>query len=94
MTELVSLMETALKHPQILDEEFKNFRPKSKLGSRWADLIKMRFCIDKKLYTLKEVGAKFGVTRERVFQLENDLIKIILYPRVKGKLKNIQKDKQ
>ena len=90
MTKLLFLMQTALKHPHVLDNEFKTLKPKSKIGERWAALIQMRFCVNTKLYTLREVGAKFGVTQERVRQIENDLIKIIFHPRIRRQLEALE----
>jgi len=58
----------------------------SQLEAREADIIRLRFGLDgDKTRTLEEVGAEFGITRERVRQLQNLAL---------GKMRKIFKDKE
>lgn len=51
------------------------------LTQREADVLKMRFGIyDGRTHTLEEVGKTFGVTRERIRQIENKAIRKLRHP--------------
>ena len=51
------------------------------LTQREADVIKMRFGMyDGRPHTLEEVGQTFGVTRERIRQIENKAIRKLRHP--------------
>ena len=51
------------------------------LTQREADVLKMRFGIyDGRTQTLEEVGKTFGVTRERIRQIENKAIRKLRHP--------------
>ena len=51
------------------------------LTQREADVLKMRFGIyDGRTHTLAEVGKTFGVTRERIRQIENKAIRKLRHP--------------
>lgn len=53
----------------------------SQLPSREADILRWRFgLMDGHEYTLEEVGQKFGVTRERIRQLEIQALKKLRHP--------------
>ena len=51
------------------------------LTEREADVLKMRFGMyDGRTHTLEEVGQIFGVTRERIRQIENKAIRKLRHP--------------
>ena len=51
------------------------------LTDREADVLKMRFGMyDGRTHTLEEVGQTFGVTRERIRQIENKAIRKLRHP--------------
>jgi RNA polymerase primary sigma factor len=46
------------------------------LDSKEEDIVRMRFGIDRDTkYTLEEIGKRYGVTRERIRQIEKDALK-------------------
>ncbi|MCA9809182.1 MAG: sigma-70 family RNA polymerase sigma factor, partial [Candidatus Dadabacteria bacterium] len=48
----------------------------SVLTDKEADIIRMRYGLETdKVYTLDEIGGKFGVTRERIRQIEKAALK-------------------
>ena len=52
------------------------------LSSREARVLQLRYGLaDGHAYTLKEVGEKFGLTRERIRQIENDALEHLREPR-------------
>ena len=59
------------------------------LTKREADVLKMRFGMyDGRNHTLEEVGQKFGVTRERIRQIENKAIRKLRHPSRAKKIKD------
>ena len=51
------------------------------LTEREADVLRMRFGMyDGRTHTLEEVGQIFGVTRERIRQIENKAIRKLRHP--------------
>jgi RNA polymerase primary sigma factor len=65
------------------------------LPSRDADVLRLRFGIDGcEPYTLEEIGEFYGVTRERVRQIESKLMKNFKKPSVLKKLNGYFQDKR
>ena len=59
------------------------------LTPREAKILKMRFGIEeRKDYTLEEVGQEFGITRERIRQIENKALRRLKHPKRKWKLRS------
>ena len=60
----------------------------STLSPREARIIKMRFGLeDGNTYTLEEVGLRFGLTRERIRQIEGKALRRLRHPRRARQLK-------
>ena len=60
----------------------------STLSPREARIIKMRFGLDDgNAYTLEEVGLRFGLTRERIRQIEGKALRRLRHPRRARQLK-------
>ena len=61
----------------------------SALSDREARVLKMRFGLnDNKMMTLEEVGKKFGVTRERIRQIEAKALRKLKHPSRRKKLQD------
>ena len=61
----------------------------STLTDREADVLRMRFGMyDGRTHTLEEVGQNFGVTRERIRQIENKAIRKLRHPSRAKKIKD------
>ena len=59
------------------------------LTDREADVLRMRFGMyDGRTHTLEEVGQIFGVTRERIRQIENNAIRKLRHPSRAKKIKD------
>ena len=59
------------------------------LTEREADVLRMRFGMyDGRTHTLEEVGQIFGVTRERIRQIENKAIRKLRHPSRAKKIKD------
>ena len=59
------------------------------LTEREADVLRMRFGMyDCRTHTLEEVGQNFGVTRERIRQIENKAIRKLRHPSRAKKIKD------
>lgn len=59
------------------------------LPPREAHVLRLRFGLDDgNIYTLEEVGRKFGLTRERIRQLEGKALGQLRHPHQSGKLKD------
>lgn len=59
------------------------------LTEREADVLRMRFGMyDGRTHTLEEVGQIFGVTRERIRQIENKAIRKLRHPSREKKIKD------
>jgi RNA polymerase primary sigma factor len=60
----------------------------STLSPREARVLRLRFGLDDGTsYTLEEVGRKFGLTRERIRQIEGQALRQLRHPRRSGQLK-------
>jgi RNA polymerase primary sigma factor len=58
------------------------------LPPREARILKLRFGLENgRVYTLEEVGAKFGLTRERIRQIESKALRRLRHPRRARQLK-------
>jgi RNA polymerase primary sigma factor len=61
----------------------------STLAPREARVLRMRFGLDDgNVYTLEEVGQKFGLTRERIRQIEGKALRRLRHPRRARQLKD------
>lgn len=61
----------------------------STLNPREARILKLRFGLDNgKAYTLEEVGQKFGLTRERIRQIEGKALRRLRQPKRARQLKD------
>jgi RNA polymerase primary sigma factor len=59
------------------------------LTPREARVLQLRFGLtDGRSHTLKEVGEKFGVTRERIRQIETEALRRLRHPSRSGKLRD------
>ena len=69
-----------------LNKEIK--RILSSLNPREAKILRMRFGIEEKRdYTLEELGRQFGITRERIRQIEAKALRKLKHPKRKCKLR-------
>jgi RNA polymerase primary sigma factor len=60
----------------------------SSLAPREARVLRLRFGLDDgHMYTLEEVGRKFGLTRERIRQIEGRALRRLRHPRRARELK-------
>jgi RNA polymerase primary sigma factor len=60
------------------------------LSVREARILRLRFGLDDgNMYTLEEVGQKFGLTRERIRQIEGKALRQLRHPRRSGDLKEL-----
>jgi RNA polymerase primary sigma factor len=59
------------------------------LSPREARILHLRFGLkDGHRYTLEEVGEKFGLTRERIRQIEKEALRRLRHPRRSRRLKD------
>jgi RNA polymerase primary sigma factor len=59
------------------------------LPAREARILRLRFGLENgRTYTLEEVGQKFGLTRERIRQIENKALRRLRHPRRARQLKD------
>jgi len=59
------------------------------LPYREARILRLRFGLENgRFYTLEEVGRKFGLTRERIRQIETKALRHLRHPRCSGELKD------
>jgi RNA polymerase primary sigma factor len=72
-----------------LNKEIK--RVLSSLNPREAKILRMRFGIEEKRdYTLEELGRQFGITRERIRQIEAKALRKLKHPKRKCKLRSLK----
>lgn len=72
-------------HTQMMGEVLSDAL--SKLNPREEEVLKLRYGFNGREYTLEEVGIKFGITRERVRQIENKALRKLRHPSQGKKLK-------
>lgn len=61
----------------------------SSLGQREQDIIRLRYGLqDGRIYTLEELGQMYGVTRERIRQIESKALKKLQNPKYVRKVKD------
>lgn len=83
--EIPTPAEAASQH--LLREEIENVL--TALTPREARVLKLRFGLtDGRTHTLKEVGEKFGVTRERIRQIEAQALQRLRHPDRSGRLRD------
>ncbi len=71
---------TDLTHQQLLREELEEVM--TALSPREARILRLRFGLrDGHMHTLEEVGEKFGLTRERIRQIEHQALDRLRNPR-------------
>jgi RNA polymerase primary sigma factor len=59
------------------------------LTPREARILRLRFGLhDGQTYTLEEIGEKFGLTRERIRQLEGKALRRLRHPRRSRRLRD------
>jgi RNA polymerase primary sigma factor len=59
------------------------------LDPREAQVLRLRFGLDGgRIYTLEEVGEKFGLTRERIRQIEGKALRRLRHPHMARELKD------
>jgi RNA polymerase primary sigma factor len=76
-----SASQTMLR--QVIDEIFESLTP------REVRILQLRFgLVDGYSYTLEEVGKKFGVTRERIRQIEAQALGRLRHPSRSRKLRD------
>jgi RNA polymerase primary sigma factor len=81
-TPLQSAQQSMLKDK--LDEVLES------LSAREARVLRLRFGLDDgNMYTLEEVGQKFGLTRERIRQIEGKALRQLRHPRRASDLKEL-----
>jgi RNA polymerase primary sigma factor len=93
-TELGSFIEdettptpTQSVHDNLLREEVEAIL--STLTPREARILRLRFGLHNgQCYTLEEVGQKFGLTRERIRQIEGKALRRLRHPRRSRRLRN------
>lgn len=78
--------EEAATHASLRAQLQEIFESES-LTPREVRILRLRFGMeDGKKYTLKEVGKKFGVTRERIRQIEGEALSHLRHPELRRKL--------
>ena len=61
----------------------------STLSPREARILRLRYGLDNgRAYTLQEVGRKFGLTRERIRQIEGKALRRLRHPRRSRQLRD------
>ncbi|HNB54122.1 MAG TPA: sigma factor-like helix-turn-helix DNA-binding protein, partial [Anaerolineales bacterium] len=61
----------------------------STLSPREARILKLRFGLENgRCYTLEEIGQKFGLTRERIRQIEGKALRRLRHPRRSRRLQD------
>ncbi len=95
-TELGALIEdknapSPLEHTDDILMREQIDRALSTLPAREARILRLRFGLqDGQTYTLEEIGDKFGLTRERIRQLESKALRRLRHPRRSRRLRHFQ----
>lgn len=78
---------TQLAYQFLLGEKIEELL--STLNPREARILRLRFGLDNgRSYTLEEVGQKFGLTRERIRQIEGQALRRLRHPRRSRQLRD------
>ena len=82
-----SLPPTDIAYQQLLRETLENVL--SALTPREARILRLRFGLrDGRTHTLEEVGEKFGLTRERIRQIEHQALDRLRHPLRRNRLRD------
>lgn len=83
----VSLTPVQSAYQSLLKEKLEEIL--STLTPREARVLRLRFGLDDgRIYTLEEVGQKFGLTRERIRQIEGKALRRLRHPRRSRQLRD------
>lgn len=92
-TELGDFVSETNINDQYASDEFERLESKivvqqvlDSLSEKERDIIELRFGFRGRAYTLEEVGKKYGITRERVRQIEAGTIKRLRGPKMRRML--------
>jgi len=78
-------------HLRLLRDQLENVL--ATLTAREARILRLRFGLqDGRYYTLEEVGQKFGLTRERIRQIEHKALRRLRHPRRSRRLRGFLGD--
>jgi RNA polymerase primary sigma factor len=78
---------TEATHDQMLKEKIEQLL--TTLTPREARILRLRFGLQNgRSYTLEEVGQKFGLTRERIRQIEGRALRRLRHPRRSRQLRD------
>jgi RNA polymerase primary sigma factor len=94
--DFISDVNAVSPHEYMLQETLKNTLDETleeALTLREQQVLKMRYgLLDDRIYTLEEVGIMFGVTRERIRQIEAKALRRLRSPSRQNKLKMLYKN--
>lgn len=77
-----------------LTEELKNLLKICTKNDRELDIMLLRYGFTGKVYTLEQIGQKYGVTRERIRQIENKILRRLKGPKYQKILLGLQQKEE